>query len=222
MALDFVADVALPAISQVSEKRLWGKRFIRFGPLLMTVGPWVFQQGGALGYALRDHPSLLDKIVFGDVPRVGIEALSEEAQKVIVSSNGDRSGFLNFYTLPRFNMFGLDPLNFRSPSKELKKKIPSEAVESEVLGSWIRGAAVGFHAPEIFREVWENAYEPVPTQKWEEMKAAGLGLSERQEDLQLDDVVRGLALGALEWSETSPDLLDPEERAVLFRMVGQQ
>ena len=58
-----MSTLAGPAIQPLVKNNWRGKPYVDLGPLILTVGTWLFERGGILGYALRENPELLAKLM---------------------------------------------------------------------------------------------------------------------------------------------------------------
>jgi len=218
--------VAVPAVQQVSEQGLFGGPFVRLGKLFTVVGSWLFQQGGVLGYTLRQHPLLLSKLIardpssFAVQPYDAVSPMKEVADGVIAKAAGKQSGFMEFFVAPELATIDVDLFTF-PPHKRLNDKIKAEDASNFMAFFWAKGASVGYHYPDLFRRLWERHYALRPEQEWSEMRARGLALRERQEERPLDSAIQELAETAVGWAEAeAPGLLDAAEVAVLEQLAG--
>ena len=224
MKWSFVTLVAAPAWRQVTEKTLFGKLYVRVGRLFMAVGYWVYQQGGALGYGLRGHPTLLGKVLGADPEKAaeyvaGLGDVVREHPPEAEAKGGEKT-FFHLYVVPQLRGLGIDILAW-PPSKDLDKKVGPETVELVTRVSFSQGAAFGYHLPELFRECWEITYRMRPDSEWQEARRFGLALSETQQDRPLEGAVAELAAAAVEWAaEEAPGLLDDSELGVLNSLAA--
>ena len=217
----FLSVVAVPAVQQVTEKRLIGKPYVRIGRLFVVIGAWLYQQGGALGYGLKEHPGLLGKMlgVVPDLATESMDGLREFTALHLAEVEGKEKNFYQLYTVRELQVLGIDVTQW-PPSKDLEKKASPEMVSDVMRISFHKGAGFGYHFSETFMGYWENYYRPRRDNEWQEARAAGLVLSETQQPRPLDETVAELAAAAIEWAaEEAPDLLDVHEIDVLKKLV---
>lgn len=218
----FLSAIAAPAVRQVSEQRLLGKPFVRLGKLFIVVGYWVYQQGGVLGYGLKGHPALLGKLL----PRVDPEqaakyvaSLHEVVTAHLAESEGQEKTFFHLYIIREFRGLGVD-ITAWPPSKVLYKKVSPEMTSDTMVMSFIEGAALGYHFPELFKEYWDNTYRKRPDSEWQGLRARGIILSEVQQTLSLSAAISNIAEMAHLWAaEEAPQLLDSHEVQLLKRLA---
>ena len=218
----FLSVIAAPAVRQVSEQGLFGKPFVRLGKLFIVVGYWVYQQGGALGYGLKGHPALLGKLL----PRVAPEqaakyvaSLHEVVTAHLAESEGQEKTFFHLYVVRELRGLGIDIIAW-PPSKVLGKKVSPEMASDTMVISFIEGAALGHHFPELFKEYWEHTYRQRPDSEWQEMRAQGLILSEVQQARPLGTAIAEIAEMAYLWAaEEAPQMLDSHEVQLLKRLA---
>ena len=213
--------VAAPAVLQVIEKPLFGKPYVRIGRLFFAIGAFLYQQGGALGYGLTGHDTLLGKLLGAD-PHLAaeyIETLRKHAASHLAEVEEQEKTFLQLYIARELRSIDIDIAAY-PPSKELEKKAPSEMASVVMSISFNEGVGLGHHFPEKFREYWENTYRSIPDSRWQEMRAYGVTLPEKQESPRsLKEAVAEMAVNASEWVDTeAPGLLSDSEFSVLKRL----
>ena len=219
----FLSVIAALAVRHASEQGLFGKPFVRLGKLFIVVGYWVYQQGGALGYGLKGHPALLGKLL----PRVDTEqaakyvaSLREVVTAHLAESEGQEKTFFHLYVVRELRGLGID-ITAWPPSKVLDKKASPEMASDTMVISFIEGAALGYHFPELFKEYWDNTYRMRPDSEWQELRAKGLILSEVQQARPLGMAIAEIAEMAYLWAaEDAPQLLDSHEVQLLKRLAA--
>jgi len=201
--------------------------------MIITLGTWLFQQGGALGYALKDQPKLVWKLGGGDPtlfpsPEDALQHLREIAEKLLPLANysdtaGEQMTFTNLFTMPMLRQYGLDFGNLMAPQarKLLDQKMSAETVALVGAASFLEGAAFGACFPDHFREYWQGTYSRIPDQEWQNARAAGLVLSETQEERPLEGAILELVVGAIEWADSVGFQLDNDEREYLNMLARQ-
>jgi hypothetical protein len=223
----FLTFLATPAIKQVSKRTIFGKPYTRIGSLFGVVGFWVYQEGGVLGYALRDNPNLLAKLA---VPPGIMTINEEEIIKEIKESSSivesrlkevedEEKAFFNLYTLRELRNIGIDLLRW-PPDKNLNKKANAKFAGDVMRIAFVEGIDFGFNFPEQFATYWDNTYRIIPDSKWQELRQRGIVLSEMQHKLTLNEAIVEIAEGAIIWgTNQSPNMLDPNDICVLQAII---
>ena len=212
--------VAAPAVLQVIEKPLFGKPYVRVGRLFVAIGAFLYQQGGALAYGLTERDTLLGKLLSADFHRAAdyVETLRKQAGSHLAEVEGQEKTFLQLYLARELRVMDIDIAAY-PPSKDLEKKVPSEFASTVMAVAFVEGAGLGYHFPEQFKEYWENTYRGVSDRQWQEMRANGLTLPERQGSRSLEDAVADMAANASDWvNAEAPGLLTDSEMSVLKRL----
>jgi hypothetical protein len=220
MLSSFLSIVAAPAVRQAVEKNLFGKRYIRLGRLFVMVGDWVFQQGGALGYSLKNEPRLLGKLI-GIKPELAVETihdLRKTVASILSEVVNEEKTFFHLYTVRELRSIGIE-ITAWPPSKALETKVTEEHASEVMRIAFWGGAALGYHFPDIFREYWENTYRMSPDAKWEKARKLGIVLGE-QRPRPLEEAIAELAEMAVWWgTKEAPELLESHEIQVLRNFV---
>lgn len=212
----FMSLIAAPAVQQASEKGLFGKPYVRLGRLFMTIGMWVYQQGGALGCGLAGHPEILGKLLGATSGQAEyVQSLREIADSTLEQLEGREKTFHYLYLDRELRAIGIDIASW-PPSKALEKKCNAEMASIVMTASFHEGAGLGFHFRDAFKEYWDNTYRDRPDSEWQEARSHGLQLSETQQERPLGAAVAELAETAVEWAdEEAPGLLSASEISVL-------
>jgi hypothetical protein len=201
----FLTFMAIPAIKQATEKSTFGKPYVRIGRLYAVVGVWVYQQGGLLGYVLREHPHLLVKLIAPPDPSfVPEQALKElyDTRKVVSKElenlENDENTFFSLYTLRELRQSGIELIKFPT-DKGLDKKVDFESASQIMRLAFIKGVAFGFHYPKQFANCWDVSYKVVPDKEWTEAWKHGI-VPEKQRTIPFDQAVYDLCEGAIAWN----------------------
>lgn len=218
----FLTFMAAPAIRQATEKSIFGKPYVRIGRLFTIVGTWVYQQGGLLGYVLRDHPQLLVKLIAPPEPSFVPEQAMEELydmRKVVAKElenvGNENKTFFSLYTLRELRQCGIDLIKV-PPDKALDKKVDFEFAGNVMRIAFIKGVAFGFHFPEQFSACWDASYRTVADNEWSDWRKYGLNLPETQRTFTLSQATHDLCEGAIEWSTSqSPEVLSTSDIQLL-------
>ena len=213
--------VAAPAVLQVIEKPLLGKPFVRVGRLFVAIGAFLFQQGGALGYGLTEHATLLGKLLGADPTRATeyVDTLRQKAATTLEDVSAQEKTFLQLYVARELRVMDIDIAAY-PPSKDLEKKAPSDFASTVMAVAFVEGAGLGYHFPEQFKEYWENTYQVVPDSQWQEMRASGVTIPEEQESRRsVEEAVANMAANASDWVKAEAlGLFSDSEMSVLARL----
>jgi hypothetical protein len=207
----FLTYLATPSIKLATEKPTFGKPYVRIGKLFNIVGYWVYQQGGLLGYTLKEQPKLLVKLIEPQAPSIVPEqvmmkeliGIKEVIAKELESVKGEDNTFFNLYTVRELHQAGIELIKF-PPDKNLDKKVDFESAGQIMRLAFIKGVAFGFHFPEQFIACWNNSYKAVDEKEWSDARNHGLNLPEKQPTLTFDQATHDLCDGILTWSNTEP------------------
>lgn len=224
----FLTVIATPAIRQVTEKSIFGGPYVRIGRLFHVIGYWVYQQGGVLGYALRDNPALLGKLAappeITNTNEVEIveyfKELSEKVASELEEVKDEEKAFFHLYTVRELRGIGIELIRW-PPDKNLEKKANAEFVGDVMRISFIKGIALGFNFPEQFSIYWDNTYRVRSDSEWEEMRNRGIVLSEMQEKRTLKKAIVEMAENAILWgTDESPHSLDKDDIETLKSLIS--
>ena len=223
----YLTFLATPAVKQVSKKPIFGEPYTSIGSLFGVIGFWVYQEGGVLGYYLRDIPNLLAKLalppeitVINEARIIGeIKELSSSVESRLKACKDEEKTLFHLYTFEELRKIGIDvslgPLN-----KNLREKVNAEFAGNVMRMAFIEGIAFGFNFPEEFAIYWDNTYRIRPDSEWQEWRQRGIILSEKQHRLELNEAIVELAEGAIIWNENqSPKMLDPNDINVLKGII---
>lgn len=223
----FLTVIARPAVQNITEKPLFGKPYVRIGRLFFALGSWVFQQGGLLGYALRDKPILLGKLAAPpDITNINETEIVEYfkglfdvvASQLAEAENEDKT-FFYLYTVRELRKIGIDLIQWPA-DKNLEKKADVEFVGYVMRISFLEGIALGFNFPEQFSIYWDNTYRMRADSEWEEMRNRGIVLSEMQEKQTLKIAIVDVAENAILWSKNqAPNILDVNDIEILEALI---
>lgn len=211
----FLTFMAIPAIKQATEKSTFGKPYIRIGRLYAIVGLWVYQQGGLLGYVLREHPHLLVKLIAPPDPSFVLEQALNELygtrkvlSKELENLENEEKTFFSLYTLRELRQVGIELIKF-PPDKELDRKVDFDTADKIMRLAFIKGVAFGFHFPERFASCWESSYKACEDEEWAEAFSRGIVSSKIQKTPTISQATCDLCNGAIEWNTTeSSKVLD--------------
>ena len=218
--------IAAPAIQLVLEKGLFGKPYIRLGKLYFTVGSWVFQEGGVVGYVSAGRPALLQKLFMDVSIDVSLEQFVEElngtrglVEKDLAESEGQEKTLSDLYTDRELRGLGID-IMARLPSTKLREKVSMERSYNVIGLAFAKGTAFGYHFPAKFKEYWEREYRMQPHSEWQYARAHGLALPEVQQPRLLKEAIAEVAQLALGWDSEEGHRLDSYEVKLLKKLAA--
>jgi hypothetical protein len=223
----FLTFLATPTVKQVTKRPIFGKPYTRIRSLFLVIGYMVYQEGGVLGYCLRDTPNLLAKLA---VPP-GITTINEEeiikeikesssiVESQLKEMEGEEKTFFYLYTVRELRGIGIDFFRW-PPDKRLKEKADAKFAGDVMRISFVRGIDFGFNFPEQFAIYWDNTYRIVPDSEWQELYQRGIVLSKTQFNPTLKEFIVAIAELAIIWNKNqSPKMLDPNDICVLQAII---
>ena len=226
----FLSFLARPAVQRVTKKPIFGEPYTSIGSLFCVIGWWVYQEGGVLGYFLRDNTNILAKLaVSSDVKIVNEQEIIKEikSSSSIVESElkeveDEEKTFFHLYTFRELRDIGIDLLQgpLDKNLKNLREKADLDFAGDVMRISFIRGIDFGFNFPEQFAIYWDNTYRIRPDNEWQEMRKRGIVSSEIQQKRTLNEAIVEMAEGAIIWgTNQSPNMLDPNDICVLQAII---
>ena len=223
----FLTIIATPAVQQVGEKSLFGKPKVSIGSLFGVIGFWVYQQGGVVGYALRDNPNLLTKLVAppdtclnGEQAVQEMHSLRETVASAVEQVKHEEKTFWHLYTLRELHSIGIK-LTSSPPDKALKKKADANFAGNVMRIAFIEGCALGFNFPDEFLTYWEETYQIRPPGKWIEMYERGIVHSKVQPLRTLGNAIRETAEAAIAWAEEEASgILNDDDIRSLQKLIA--
>ena len=221
MTGELIALLGSPAFERATEKRLFGKPYIRLGRLVFMVGLWVFQRGALLGYGLRSEPIILGKLLGSPLGQElsFVLTLREDAEGRLRETPADEFNFFQMYAVRVLRYMGIEYPTW-PPNKALDRKCDSTQAYTLASGAFLGGAAVGHHFPDEFKACWENSNGIRPAEEWQAARAAGLDLPETQEENPLEEYLSLVMQITAAWaSEYAAQRFSSDELAVLARMA---
>lgn len=219
------AAVAMPKVTEGGG--LFGKKYIRLGPLLCTVGPWMFQAGGTLGYGLKDHPVILGKLLgipTGRANEYVRDTLQELATNQLAQASGKDKTLADLFLFPTLAQSGYE----LTPSAKFAKWINIKVHDMEKIWEFVqtafqKGVAISFHFPKDFRIYWTNTFKPRPQKEWDEAYRLGIVITQQQDILILEDEVSNALAGAIDWVRASvPTQLTSDELSILEKLASSR
>jgi len=207
--------------SAVVEKGLFGRRYIRLGPVFLTLGGWCFQQGGALGYGLKGHAGILGKLLGAEAGREEetIRSFRDLAESHLKEAEYRDKNFFELYARSQLQGLGIDVTQL--PLDKAINEQWSISQASDVMKiAIVSGAALGYHFPDTFKEYGEETYRLRPDNEWQKLRTMGVALADYQSERPLNDEVTLLAEFAVQWAEqVSQNVMENSEISVLKRLT---
>lgn len=203
--------------SRVVEKGWFGQRYIRAGPVVVTLGGWYFEQGGALGYGLEGHAGILGKLLGCEAGREqeGVQSLRATAESRLKEVEGRERNFFELWAKPSMRDGGINVTQW-PPSKALDQHMSVPQAARIMALAFAIGATISFHFPDAFKGYWEETYRSRPDDEWQKFRAMGIALSENQGQNPLNaEVTRMAELAALWAEQVSPNAMVRSEISVL-------
>jgi hypothetical protein len=201
----FSTFMAIPAIRQATEKSMFGKPYVRMGKLFTIVGYWVYQQGGLLGYVLREYPKLLIKLIIPQDASIAPEqamqelySIKEVVEKELENPENGEKTFFALYTVRELRQAGIELIKLPS-DKALNNKVDFESASQIMRLAFIKGVTFGFHFPEQFTRCWDTSYRSVPDKEWAEASKLGI-VPQKQRTISFSQAVCDLCEGAISWN----------------------
>lgn len=213
------AETAVPKVTEGGG--LFRKKYIRLGPLITTVGGWMFQCGGTLGYGLKDYPVILTKLLGVPADRAKnfvqdyLQKLATDLTAQVTEKDKTLTDLFLYPTLAQSG-YKLTP-----DAKWVNTKIyDMQEIWSFNQIACQKGVAFSFHFPEDFRSSWLNTFKPKPQEEWDKLHRLGVVSTSHQDTLILEDEMRNTLTGAIDWvREVVPTQFTPNELATLATLA---
>lgn len=217
---EMFAAVAVPKVTEGGQ--LFGKKYVRMGPLFLAVGGWMFQSGGTLGYGLKDHSLILGKLLGIPAERANDyvqNVLQRTAIDQLAQVTGNNKTLTDLFLYPALAESGYE----LTPDAEwINIRVNNEeSIYSFTQIAFQKGVAVSFHFPKDFRIYWTNTFKQRPQKEWDEMYRSGIVTTARQDILILEDEVNSALTGAVDWvREIAPTQLTSNELSILEKLAS--
>jgi hypothetical protein len=217
----FLTYLATTAIHLATEQSILGKPYVRIGKLFHIVGHYVYEEGGVLGYVLRDYPDLLVKLIeppdtyLTTKQVIGVLLDLRERISTELNNSKEEETFFNFYDIKELRNMGID-FNSYPPDKNLYKQVDFDFAQTVMRTSFINGVALGFNFPKQFSIYWDNTYKIPPDAEWQNARDHGLILPEKPPQRTLNQAIVEMAEGAIEYSTNqTQNILDASDIKIL-------
>jgi hypothetical protein len=214
---EIFANTAIPKVTESSGP--FGKTYVRLGPLVSTVGSWMFQSGGTLGYALKHHPVMLGKLL--GIPSDSAYnyvngALRDLATDLLAKVSGNDNTLFDIFLYPLIAQSGYD----LSPGAGwINKKVYTHDIWQFAQASFQKGVAIGFHHPDKFEIFWFNTHKLQSQNEWDEAYNHGIVTTPKQEVLVLEDeAFNSLGMALLWLQKRAPTQLTSNELAIISEL----
>jgi hypothetical protein len=217
--------VAMPKITEGGG--LFRKKYVRLGSLFLTVGGWMFQAGGTLGYGLRDHPVILGKLLGVPADRANEyvqNKLREIAATQLALASGKDKTLADLFLFPTLAQSGYELTPAAKFAKWINIKVHDmEKVWGFAQTAFQKGVAISFHFPRDFRIYWTNTFKPRSQKEWDEAYRLGIVTTQQQDILILEDEASNALAGAIDWVRTcAPAQLTSDELSILEKLASSQ
>ena len=214
------------AVSKVRQGgRLFGKTYVRQGPLHSVAGWWLFQTGGAFGYGLREHPAIIGKLlgVPGEDASTYVQTvLHDLASEQLTRASDKEKTFLQLYLVPTVAELGIDIYDLQSHSKDWisKKVYDLDLLFESMQIAFQKGAAIAFHFPDEFQAYWNETYGKRPAQEWTDAYKQGIVSQEEQQELELEAETIIALDAVVDWvKQTAPSQISVNELSVVRELA---
>lgn len=219
---EIFAAVAVPKVTEGGG--LFGKKYVRLGPLLSTVGGWMFQAGATLGYGLREYPVSLGKLLGIPADRASEyvqDTLRKLATDQLAQASGENRTLADLFLFPTLAEAGHEPT---PGAKWINMKVHDMGKVWEFAQTaFQKGAAIGFHFPKDLRIYWANTFRPRPQKEWDEAYRRGIVTTQQQDILILENEAGNALAGAMDWARASaPNRLTSDELSTLQKLAGSR
>jgi hypothetical protein len=216
------AGVVLPKITEGGG--FFGKKYVRLGSLFLTAGGWMFQAGGTLGYALRDHPVILGKLLGVPADRANDyvqRTLHGIAIGQLAQTSGKDKTLADLFLFPTLAQSRYELAPAAKFAEWVKIKVHDmKKVWEFVQTAFQKGAAISYHFPEDFRTYWANTFKPRPQEEWDEAYRRGVVNTPQQEVLILEDEADNALADVMNWVRVrAPTQLTSDELSILEKLV---
>ena len=196
---------------------MFGGPYVRQGPLLLTVGGWMFQCGSLLGYSLKDNPLILGKLL--GIPAERAEeyvrdVLQKIASNQLAQASSKDATLHQLYLFPTLREAGYE---LTPGAKWIDVRIKEDEMIFNLVNiAFQKGAGVGFHFPKEFQVYWANMYKPRSEDEWDEAYRMGIVNTPQQNILILEEEVRNVLADSADWIEENvPAQLTRQEISTL-------
>ena len=180
--------IARARVQQEASKPFFGKPYLKYG---QCWGLWsyFFQLEGILG---GRHSANLD--AFGPAflgmlgpPGAVNQFFTEVAKRLVAESVKDSMKFQDYVSLEFTRRVGYTGDTRTYFVEHGMEKLPSSTAEELAWQYSESGAALGAIYPQVVRQMFIRAHAPVPNEKWQQMRAAGLNLPPQQDVMSFQE-----------------------------------
>ncbi len=190
-------------------KSLFGKITVQYGELIFLSG-YLAQCGSILAAAFRDrtHHFLVATVTAGDDSEVALNTLTKEIWPDVEKQFALANGFGEFVTASEMARHkATDPFTFLKANSKFKLEEPkAREMASDYFFS---GIALGLCNPNLARKIYDTESGPKNQKEWDDFRAAGLNIPEKQDVIPYDEFEGTMKAMLLAWCEESrPDLLN--------------
>jgi len=227
-----IAHFGIPLWQQFGERGLFGKPYIRMGPMFSSVGWIMFQKGGLLGYGLRGHSDLLCKFLFSQDSEYDNETKLQNGLKpvgddLLSKTDGEPNNLFELFLLPELRDSGIDLKNpdFVTGKKKkwIDEKIDPTNGETLTYLFFQRGASIGFFHSSLFCRCWHETYRKRDKSEWTEAYERKIVSKPVQQELDFSQEVSNILSESFKWCKGNPNSnLNIKELTELKRLSQKQ
>ena len=200
--------IARTRVQQEASKPFFGKPYLKCGQCY-ALWSYFFQLGGILG---KRHSANLD--AFGPAflgihgqPGAVNQFFTEVAERLVAESVKDSMKFQDYVSLEFTRRVGYTGHILTYFAEHGMEKLPPSTAEELAWQYSSSGAALGAMYPQVVRQMFCQTHAPVPNEKWQQMRAAGLNLPPEQDVMSLQETEQSEnAAFMLYCGECCPDL----------------
>jgi hypothetical protein len=207
----FLTFMARPVVRRVTKRSILGRRYTTVGSLFIVIGRWAYEQGGLLGYCLRDVPSLLAKLAAPPGIKVNEEQFIEEIKELsrgleprLNECKVGEKTLWHLYTVRKLRAVGVhlpQPLD-KDMMQALGQKATVDCADDVMREAFMEGVAFGFCFPRLFIFFRGNTHTVMQDSGW------------------LDGAIVETTEGAITWNKNqSPKILDSDDIRVLQGII---
>ena len=206
-----MAHLSREALEPIVEKKLLGGGYnVGLLPLLVKVGPWIFQKAAVLGRArCDDRLDVLGQMLSRPGEKADIRAFVSEAASSMSARYGEYpESFLDFW------LTTCVPAGFDYRDRDVARRLSGSKIRLGEALPWVniwglKGLAFGVTYPELTAELWRAVYETADPH-WEMMRQAGLDIPDVQPHLPLQEMEHLVLLQVADYAfQYFPELVEP-------------
>lgn len=184
--------------------------------LLSTLysGVAVFEQGAVLGYARNTEMETLAKLfTYPGQEKEACNAFIEATKENIEGYGHPPESFVDFFskTVGAGLFTSYHDLSYPETLKQLSNNQVRLGMVLDWMDTWFSaGIGLGLAFPDLVKSMWQNSYETVDPERWEQARRAGLHIPEHQTPLSIEEMEKVVLSQAAEYArEYFPEVIGP-------------